>query len=129
MSLNKFGVSLVPAADIAPGLIVQRTGERSCALATDATKATGQVIAGVMESGGEEGVVGTVTMVGPAKGRAGAAIVPGTHFRLTTNASGKFVPAADGDQVCALYTGLKTAADGHEIDVYMTPGGLQVAGA
>jgi len=127
--MSKHSVALVPAADVLPGRVVKRTGQTSCAIVTDPTIAGGEVPVGVMEMGGEAGVVGSVTMVGPAKARAGGVITPGTHLALTYDANGKLVPATPGDQVVAIFTGLTAAADGHEIDVFMlsSPGGPTAA--
>ena len=59
---------------------------------------------------------------------AGDTITPGTNLELTTDATGRLVPAVAGQQYCALYLSHRTAAVGNRITVKVWHGFTDAAG-
>lgn len=121
---SKEHINLTPTAAWAEGRIVKRSGVSGCALATKPALADGEQIMGVMEQAAISGVPQSVVMFGHTFGRAGGVITAGTHSKLTTDDEGRFVPASAGDQVVALFTGVKSAVLGARIPVFVIIGAM-----
>ena len=126
MSVTKFG--LKPSAALSKGRILKRVtsgGEEKCALATDKTRAGGELILGVsMDTITDAGTDVAVDIIPPGEWalvETGAAITVAHHY-LTFDATGRTIsgPTIATDIVTALNLKGQTASgSGEFIEVFL----------